>query len=197
MSHIVPLIHKDWMVIRKYAWLFAIWLALFSFGNAVGILGYMVAGMMIIVISNTDLHPFHKYSMSLPIPRRDIVLSKYVSSLLFMLIGLLAGFLVQIAYIWLGGDGEGSVLYQNIVSGISLILFIAVYYPLYYWLGPKGGQTLKLVLVAVLFAITMAINTLWSDGLQTDYLWYGLGISCLVVFASYQLSAYIFSRTDV
>jgi len=83
------------------------------------------------------------------------------------------------------------------VSGISLILFIAVYYPLYYWLGPKGGQTLKLVLVAVLFAITMAINTLWSDGLPTDYLWHGLGISCLVVFASYQLSAYIFSRTDV
>lgn len=206
MGNLALFIRKDWIVLRKYAWFFLLWLVFFSFGNNGKLLGVMLPAMLIILISNIDLNPFHKYAFSLPLSRREIILGKYLSSVFFMLTGLAATYLLQSAFFLLTGGELSYTLFQICVSGISLTMFITLYYPLYYWLGPKGGQILKMVVMLVAFTVTFTINTViqnsqeWVTSTHIDsgmVIMMGIGISGLLLVLSYHLAAIIFRRIDV
>ncbi|WP_268794508.1 ABC-2 transporter permease [Paenibacillus sp. DMB20] len=123
-----------------------------------------------------------------------------------MLTGLAATYLLQSAFFLLTGGELSYTLFQICVSGISLIMFITLYYPLYYWLGPKGGQILKMVVMLVAFTVTFTINAViqnsqeWVTSTHIDsgmVIMMGIGISGLLLVLSYHLSAIIFRRIDV
>lgn len=206
MGNLALFIRKDWIVLRKYAWFFLLWLLFFSFGNNGNVLSVMLPAMIIILISNIDLNPFHKYTFSLPVSRREMILGKYMSSVFFMLVGLASTYLFQTAFSLLTGREMNYTWFQICVSAISLALFVTLYYPLYYWLGPKGGYLLKIVVMLVAFAVTFTLNNIiqnsqgWITSTLSDsgmVIMMGIGISGLLLVLSYFLAAAIFRRADV
>ncbi|UNK16586.1 ABC-2 transporter permease [Paenibacillus sp. N3/727] len=199
---------KDWIVIRKYLWVVLLYLCFLTVSGSSSFLVTIIPAMMLIIVSNVDLRPFHKYLTSLPVSRKGMILGKYVSSGVYMTGGVILAVLFYLGGSFIRGTNAGEITVQAIVPTLLLlVMFMALYYPLYYWLGPKGGQYLNFIWMIVLGG-SIGISSMFSvdeGGATPSELFLNsgagltlvLGLAGLFVILSYLLSVAIFLRKDI
>ncbi|MNP45799.1 hypothetical protein D3C76_1397510 [compost metagenome] len=145
---------------------------------------------------------------SLPVRRKILVLSKYASACcLLILAGILCGLVNSVARYFMDGN-----MYFNtwlvVGSILSGLLFMALYIPLFYWIGPKGGQFLNIILILIVMmgngvltgilssrqSITL-ISWLVSHPVESGLI--GGGIFIVAMLISFVISTAIFKKRDI
>lgn len=98
---------------------------------------------------------------SLPISRKDIVLSKYLSIILYVLIGVCISFIFTTSFKYLGfGHINRFMTLEDVVGAIIVIsLLSSIYYPIYFKFGYLKSKYLStFMLVGTLFIPTAIVE---------------------------------------
>ncbi|MNO73569.1 hypothetical protein D3C76_645410 [compost metagenome] len=211
MSSIPLLMRKDLLLLKRYLWLIVIYAVMFSgFVQKNNYLLYNFLPMLLLImVVNNDMQPSaQQFLGSLPVRRKILVLSKYVSAgSLIIISGILIGLVNCLALILQAGNVNFNT-YIVAGSTISGLLFMALYIPLYYWLGPKGGQFLNIVLILVVMAGNGTITAiLSSEQANTITAWFNnhslasglmtVGIVIVAMLVSFVVSTTIYQKRDI
>lgn len=211
MSSIPLLMRKDLLLLKRYLWLIVIYAVMFSgFVQKNNYLLYNFLPMLLLImVVNNDMQPSaQQFLGSLPVRRKILVLSKYVSAgSLIIISGILIGLVNCLALILQAGNVNFNT-YIVAGSTISGLLFMALYIPLYYWLGPKGRQFLNIVLILVVMAGNGTITAiLSSEQANTITAWFNnhslasglmtVGIVIVAMLVSFVVSTTIYQKRDI
>ena len=117
--------------------------------------------MSITSMAYDELAKWDSYALSMPISRRNIVLSKYVLSIILSVLSVVISTIISYVLILLKSDMNGFelLLTSYIVFGIS-ILFICVILPLIYKFGVEKSRLLMIGVISIPTVIFLAINKL-------------------------------------
>jgi ABC-2 type transport system permease protein len=173
MHNIFNLIWKDILILKHNLWFAALYgfVALFAFSTFKnGALSAALVGVSYTLITQAcaqdDKNKSEIMVISLPILRREVVLAKYLSTILFAIIGLLSYFLALIAVTLLGIP----IYVQKItLAGLvgpffALVLLVSIYFPIYFKLGYLRSRMVGMFLFfACFFFIPLSVN------LSTDF----------------------------
>ncbi|MGP0583859.1 ABC-2 transporter permease [Paenibacillus timonensis] len=211
MPNLIHLVRKDFLLLQRYLWLLFIYMVVFSgFVQSDGSPLYgMLPGMVLILALNADMRlPNQQFLVNLPVRRSYLVLSKYVSAFILMLIAFVFCILLNTGANAVHGQPAAFNFGQMLGIFLAQILFMAIYIPIYYWLGLKGAQYLNVAMIIVVMIGSQLSSNLLSDedSLQlsasisthpvaTGLLGASVGILALVV--SYLISRMIFARRDL
>ena len=152
-----------------------------------------------------------RYKITLPVRRKDIVKSQYISHGICALAGMAcAGIFLCLALIIHGNIyfyyGFRDVLTLILGGGILAVFMGAIAYPPYYWWGEEKTEIIIalsiLGAVAVILALSMLINFLTGEGGVTDTQYYiSLAVILLIAGAAYAgscfLSALIYEKAEL
>ncbi|SDE64213.1 ABC-2 family transporter protein [Fontibacillus panacisegetis] len=211
MSSISLLMRKDLLLLKRYLWLIVIYTIIFSgFVQKDNLLLYNFLPMLLLIlVVNNDMQPSSQQFLgTLPVRRKILVLSKYASAgSLLIIAGILGGLVNSLARYYL----DGNMYFHTLLvvgSIISGLLFMALYIPLFYWIGPKGGQFLNIVLIL----FVMMGNGIVTGILSTEQTiiimdWFNnhpveSGVICggaiiVAILTSYVISTAIFKKRDI
>ncbi|MNZ54746.1 hypothetical protein D3C78_726580 [compost metagenome] len=211
MSSISLLMRKDLLLLKRYLWLIVIYTIIFSgFVQKDNLLLYNFLPMLLLIlVVNNDMQPSSQQFLgTLPVRRKVLVLSKYASAgSLLIIAGILGGLVNSLARYYLDGDMYFHTLLV-VGSIISGLLFMALYIPLFYWIGPKGGQFLNIVLILfVMMGNGIVTGILSTEQTITIMDWFNnhpveSGIICssaiiVAILTSYVISTAIFKQRDI
>ncbi|MEC0247681.1 ABC-2 transporter permease [Paenibacillus chitinolyticus] len=162
----VALLSKDFRVMRKELLWMTVYVVFFavSFSNSGmgGVLVQLVPSIMLLFISaNHDVKNRNFILLgSLPVRRSDIVRARYVSVLLFGVLGAGIGFIVSTVTSMLRGMGGASAFSWGTsgLLGVMLLVYAAIYLPLHYWLGDKYLQVISVIMMILLFTSTSMLG---------------------------------------
>ncbi|MFB7817289.1 ABC-2 transporter permease [Paenibacillus chitinolyticus] len=162
----VALLSKDFRVMRKELWWMAAYVVFFAitFSNSRmgGVVVQLVPSIMLLFISaNHDVKNRNFILLgSLPVRRSDIVRARYVSVLLFGVLGAGIGFIVSTVTSMIQGTGGASSFSWGAsgLLGAMLLVYAAIYLPLHYWLGDKYLQVISVIMMILLFASTSMLG---------------------------------------
>ncbi|MGX4584400.1 ABC-2 transporter permease [Paenibacillus chitinolyticus] len=160
------LLSKDFRVMRKELWWMAFYVVFFaiSFSNSPmgGVVVQLVPSIMLLFISaNHDVKNRNFILLgSLPVRRSDIVRARYVSVLLFGVLGTGIAFIVSTVMSMIRGTGGASAFSWETsgILGVMLLVYAAIYLPLHYWLGDKYLQVISVIMMILLFASTSMLG---------------------------------------
>lgn len=140
-----------------------------------------------------------KYEISLPVRRRDIILSKYICYILFQVIGII---LIQ-SYLWFF-----SKVYPNFgvremlplfYMGIGLSLgTAAIFYPLIYTLGIDKSELLISVSL-IIMCLIMAAATFLLEKIGVEYelsMKVFQGVAIVLLLLSYLITNQIYQKKE-
>lgn len=153
---------------------------------------------------NEDLSRSDILINSLPTTRKKIVLSKYLFSIIIVFFYFSLVYVINaVMPIFVP-----NTLNETLLSGMFVVLFLALYYPIFYLLGPRfltvGMSVLAFLVLAVVFpvmnigarnkywGIETYINSLSEIQLMTTI----LIISVAFITVSYFLSGSIYKKKD-
>ncbi|MNP25480.1 hypothetical protein D3C76_1182900 [compost metagenome] len=202
---------KDLLLLKRYLWLIVIYTIIFSgFVQKDNLLLYNFLPMLLLIlVVNNDMQPSSQQFLgTLPVRRKILVLSKYASAgSLLIIAGILGGLVNSLARYYL----DGNMYFHTLLvvgSIISGLLFMALYIPLFYWIGPKGGQFLNIVLILfVMMGNGIVTGILSTEQTITIMDWFNnhpveSGIICssaiiVAILTSYVISTAIFKQRDI
>ncbi len=212
MPKVICLIRKDLILIQRYLWLILIYAFVFSGfiqSNDSTLLYGLLPGLLLILAIGSDMRlPQQQFLVSLPVKRNYLVFSKYASSFIFLVLGIAVCLIMNV----ITDMVDYGVLKVNapLVLGtfVSMMVFMSIYLPLYYWLGIKGAQYLNIVMMVIIMVGNGAISSLLgSEDMSRSLEWvsahaWAAGIltasaTALVVFISYMISLAIFRKKDL
>ncbi|MDO3411829.1 ABC-2 transporter permease [Saccharibacillus sp. CPCC 101409] len=212
MSNIAYLIRKDILLVYRYMLVLIPLLGYMAFLQTGGFMYYAVlpSAMMLITACTLEIQPANqRFIASLPVSRRRIVLARYASVLPYTLIGIALGLMMKIVAELLG-QPISAVHWQESVAVLGINLLLAsVFLPLYYWLGPKGMQAVRLAFIVLVIVGSTTFGYLLKDSLTmqrwiNDGVWRaapGLLIAMLsivlLLILSLLLSWRLYERRDV
>ncbi len=212
MPRMICLIRKDIMLIYRYMWLVLIYAFVFSgfiqSNNSTLLYGLLPGLVLILGIGSDARLPNQQFLVTLPVKRSYLVLSKYASSLIFLVSAIVICFIMNVATDMI--DFGTVRIDVTFVLGtlISMILFMSLYLPLYYWLGVKGAQFLNIAMMVIIMVGNGAVTALLSsedmaaplEWLSSHALAAGVLLASATVLAlvvSYLISVSIFRKKDL
>lgn len=144
-----------------------------------------------------------KFELTLPIKRRDIVLAKYVSIILLILMGLVMGAVTFALSSFRGYAIDLSGLVYGLEYGLTLSLFsMSILYPLSLKLGAEKSEIIFVLsafaTIGMMLAFAAALSE-WTNGMNMRHPLVGTVslITALVAFVcSYFVSVKIHSRKE-
>ncbi len=205
------LLRKDVIAIKSSFWIIFVYLAVFSFAfipnNEMSIYFvsiYTAFGIIILATTVDIKNNNHRFLVTLPINRKQIVLGKYITSILLAVFGILASYGVhEIAKL---AAPELVKPYDPILSivipvGIVLVL-TSIYMPLFYALSKKGAGVINVVFMIVLIVFAQPVGYLihaFNNQQSISKLVLFLIPAAIVIFvvASYYLTIYLFKKKDL
>ncbi|NGZ77723.1 ABC-2 transporter permease [Saccharibacillus alkalitolerans] len=212
MLSVVYLIRKDILLVYRYMLLLLPFFLYMAWAQIGTLLVYVTvpAIFMLITSCTFDMQNTNpRFTASLPVSRTQVVLSKYASLAPFTLIGLLFAAVLQGGAALLNLDA-GSFRLTEIALVIAINVAVAsLYLPLYFWLGPKGMQIVRLVFIMI---VAIGSSTLGALSQRSDLLqrWLGgsvqgagmiWGTVCLALVvllgASVFLSLKLYAKQDI
>ncbi len=152
------LLIKDFINLRKYGksvLVILVFYIIFSFvmDNIMFLSGMIVllfSMMAVTSFSYDKLAGWDKYAMSLPLPRRTIVSSKYVLALILAICGMV---LSVVAGLILGLFRDTGDITQQLVTSYALfsvgILFLSIMLPLVYKFGVEKSRLMMMLIFAI------------------------------------------------
>ncbi|WP_088188741.1 ABC-2 transporter permease [Desulfosporosinus sp. FKA] len=176
MLTILNLIKKDFFILKRSLWIpvFYGFFALIAFSNLKsGVLSAVFVGVAYSLITQACAQDEKNKSeimvICLPLLRRDIVLAKYFSALLYGIIGLFSYLLAQVVVSFLGISLEvQKITIPGLIGAVSaLIILVSIYFPLYFKFGYLRSRMFGMILFfACFFSIPFAAGLLaYSSGI--------------------------------
>ncbi len=157
----------------------------------------IIAVLMVSCVRKESASKWEKYKLTLPIRRKDIIESQYISHTIWSISGVVIVAVFMTLTVFIHGDqyfyyGFRDAITLVLGGGILAILIGAFSYPFYYLWGAEKTEVILIISVigsiSIVFALTILVNT-FSDGNVSDTLYY---IS-LVVVTTITIITYIFS----
>lgn len=117
-----------------------------------------------------EISKWSKYEITLPVSRSTLVLAKYISIVLLLLLGILMGTVTILFSLISGHSMSLSTLFRGFEVGLTLSFFsIAVMYPLVLKLGTEKNELI--LLLSTFGAIGMqlllpAVLSKWTGGMN-------------------------------
>ncbi|KGL46896.1 ABC-2 transporter permease [Listeria sp. SHR_NRA_18] len=208
------LIWKDAMIQRgSIIWLAVLLLFLVVFGVSIGMpafvflsLGALIAGGSIIAksISRDEDNHTLLFVTSLPVSRKDVVMARYVGTLLIMMATTVFLYVVTSVMMWtlipMTDFFLSAVTAWMIILGVTMILF-----PIYFWLGYDsmryvlGGLIIFYALLTMLASLPIVQQAItwfegWGYGVILALL---LGLMLMLYVVSMRLSIRVLEFTDL
>ena len=164
---------------------------------------------MISCLRKESASKWEKYKLTLPIRRKSIIESQYISHTIWSIAGVVVVAVFMAFTVIIHGDqyfyyGFRDAITLVLGGGILAILIGAISYPLYYLWGAEKTEVILVIgvigSIGIVFILTMLVNT-FSDGNVSDTLYY---ISLVIVTAvtiiayvsSYFISKFIFQKRE-
>lgn len=212
MYNSLYLIRKDFILVQKFMLLLIPYYAVIGYMNFDNYTLFSLLPAMLLLINSCTLdvqQNNQKFLISLPVPRQQLVLAKYLAMLPYSLLSLVCTLLLYLVA-FLSGRVTGPLAWRELGLCIgSFPLLASVYLPLYYWLGQKGTQVVNFIFIMLIMLNFTVMSKLmeWMPGLpvwvitgQTDSLLLpviaGLGYA-LILFCSYLISLRVFTSKDI
>lgn len=205
------LLRKDFIALKSSLWLVILYLAVFSaafipkHSSSIHLVGMYTAFASLNLGTMIDIKKHHhNFLVTLPIRRKHIVQAKYITAIIYALIGVLASYgihsLVQLIFPQLN-QPDYSALDILVPIGIILVL-TSIYMPLFYSLSRKGTGIINVVFFIILLALAqptaIIMNTMNERGVHSDPILFLIPIGILLLFmASYYLTVNLFTRKDL
>ena len=194
------LILKDFLNLRKYSrtvFLILAFYVLYGFmlDNAsliIGMISLLFTMMAITSFSYDDLAKWDKYALSLPVTRKEMVLSKYILATILAVAGallaLLASILLSTIKTPVGITEQLAVTY--VLFAISII-FVSILLPLIYKFGVEKSRIMILLVFAVPAAIVFVLGSVGFKLPTESQLMTLLYASPFIVIAIFAISYFI------
>ncbi len=206
------LIRKDLILVQKFMLLLIPYYLVMGYTNFDGYTLFALFPAMILLINSCTLdvqQNNQKFLISLPVPRQQLVLAKYLAILPYGMVSLVCTLLLYLVA-FLSGRTTGPLAWRELALCLAAFPLLASFYlPLYYWLGRKGTQVVNFVFIMLIMLSVSAASKLveWMPGLShwvstgnTDSILLpviaGLGY-VLVLFCSYLISLRVFAAKDI
>ncbi|HBH3610308.1 TPA: ABC-2 transporter permease [Clostridioides difficile] len=174
--------------------------------NFIGVIIVLFTTMIVSTFSYDDLNKWDSYVLTMPINRNDIVLSKYLTMLIFSFIGVLVSLIVSVTI----GYFKNTLILNETLLINALILSISVCFgslilPLIYKFGTERARLLMILcflvptLALLVFkSILENISSPISIEIILNTLVYSLPFVAILLFViSYFISSKIYSKKEV
>lgn len=167
------------------------------------ILAVLFLMMPLTVFSYDESAKWDAYGLTLPVSRKQIVLSRYVLTLLMLAVGSLIGAVFTYGITLLPGveeTSQGMLEVIPVICGMGLII-LAVVFPLIYKFGAEKGRYLMIAVFLLLMIVTLLFNQIsgWKEQLLPllVFLPYAAPIVGLAFMAiSYWISCRIYENKE-
>ncbi|HBE9436255.1 membrane protein [Clostridioides difficile] len=177
-----------------------------NINNFIGVIIVLCTTMIVSTFSYDDLNKWDSYVLTMPINRNDIVLSKYLTMLIFSFIGVLVSLIVSVTI----GYFKNTLILNETLLINALILSISVCFgslilPLIYKFGTERARLLMILcflvptLALLVFkSILENISSPISIEIILNALVYSLPFVAILLFViSYFISSKIYSKKEV
>ncbi|EGT4702863.1 ABC-2 transporter permease [Clostridioides difficile] len=174
--------------------------------NFIGVIIVLCTTMIVSTFSYDDLNKWDSYVLTMPINRNDIVLSKYLTMLIFSFIGVLVSLIVSVTI----GYFKNTLILNETLLINALILSISVCFgslilTLIYKFGTERARLLMILcflvptLALLVFkSILENISSPISIEIILNTLVYSLPFVAILLFViSYFISSKIYSKKEV
>ncbi|MGM9975012.1 MAG: ABC-2 transporter permease [Clostridiaceae bacterium] len=167
-----------------------------------GMILFIFVMQFITSFSYDDIAKWDRYALSLPIKRTEMVKSKYLLALMFLIIGSAASFLMDIAFRYFDNtlDIKESLLTMYSLAAVACI-FISILMPLIYKFGVERSRIMVIGCVAIPFGLVYIIQKLGIEPPSESILMLLLKISPLIVilimYISYLVSCNIYNKKEI
>lgn len=164
--------------------------------NDAGFLGGMIVLLMTMMsvssFSYDDLAKWDKYALSLPISRKDMVISKYLLSIIFIVLGAVLSFVI----VFVISNIKNSVnlwelLLGTYSSSAVAIIFISVLMPLLYKFGVEKSRVMIIAVFAIPTLLVVLLSKLEIAKPSEEQLMLLLKMSPIIVIAVMMVSLFI------
>lgn len=168
------LLLKDFCILKKqmklmvvFVIFYAIWAVAAKMPTMMGTMVILLSIMMpISSMSYDEAGQWYRYAFSLPIPRRTLVLSKYVLGFLVSLGGLVVSAIGNIIILALTNGENALESWLTIIGFLELgVIFLSIIIPILFKYGVEKGR-LFIVVIAVIPSLLVALlgSTLKTSG---------------------------------
>lgn len=168
------LLLKDFCILKKqmklmvvFVIFYAIWTVAAKMPTMMGTMVILLSIMMpISSMSYDEAGQWYRYAFSLPIPRRTLVLSKYVLGFLVSLGGLVVSAIGNIIILALTNGENALESWLTIIGFLELgVIFLSIIIPILFKYGVEKGR-LFIVVIAVIPSLLVALlgSTLKTSG---------------------------------
>lgn len=125
--------------------------------------------MITTTISYDNLAKWDKYALTMPITRKEMVLSKYICSIIFNLIGLVLGIVIVFAMgIVRNNLNITEIFISAISSAIVMIIFISLMFPLVYKFGVEKFRIFLILIFMIPVFFILALRNMTNVGKLID-----------------------------
>ena len=194
------LLIKDFLNLRKYGRSVILILAFYvlyglMLDNANFIIGMIVllfSMMAITSFSYDDLAKWDKYALSLPVTRKEMVLSKYILATILSVVGALLALLATIGVSLI--NTPVSINEQLLITYAlfaTSIIFISILLPLIYKFGVEKSRIMMILVFAVPTAMVFVLSSIGFQLPTESQLMMLLYASPIILIALYSISYFI------
>ena len=160
------LLLKDFLALRKYSktiLVIIVFYIFFGFFNnnpnfSAGMTVMLFAIMTITSFSYDDLAKWDKYARSLPVTKKEIVMSKYLLALILSLMGVVLSVLFSLLFSLIKG---GTNMLESLLTTYALfaiaILFLSILLPLIYRFGSEKSRLMMFAVFLIPAGIVVAL----------------------------------------
>lgn len=162
------LILKDLYNLKKQSKFYFILLVFYFLigmaNNSISMFGTMLcvlaAMLPVTAMAYDEKNNWDRYALTMPLSRKDLVLSRYILGLIFALIAFIISIVSSLLF-------NKELLMESIIADISILssvlLLIAFVFPVLFKFGIEKGRTLMII---ILFAPTMLLVFLSNLGIK-------------------------------
>lgn len=158
--------------------------------------------MITTTISYDNLAKWDKYALTMPITRKEMVLSKYICSIIFNLIGLVLGIVIVFAMgIIRNNLNITEIFISAISSAIVMIIFISLMFPLVYKFGVEKFRIFLILIFMIPVFFILALSNMTNVGKLIDkwliYIIISVPVIAIIGFVlSYFISIKIYENKE-
>lgn len=181
------LMRKEIIMIKNYLWFIIGYSLLFRFafqGQQNILLEVLIPAMIIVIVVGSDLKlAYQQFLVSLPLSRKMLVASKYVTSLVLILASQILVVSVD-AFVSLILNGSWQWNWLNAQLGaLIILLFSFVYLPISYWLGHIGAKYINTVMMVGAMIVSGIFGDLWQKNPNATWImWANTHQTALIIF---------------
>lgn len=165
---------------------------------------FIMATLVISTISLDETIKWDKYSLTLPISRKDIIRSKYALMLILSLIGMMIGLIISSAYSVIVSKTplDNILLFAVLLFAVAVSL-TSIALPIIYKIGADKGHIIAVVCIVLPIAAIIMLTSIVDTSIElmplSDHV---LTVGCLIISAavfamSYFTSMRIYANKDL